>query len=497
MKKLKRRSLLLGSGAAIGALGAVKLYSDTLPFGASFPENTAVENALVLNDASELSPVQVAQHLVVREKPDAALLETLRNSIKDAQANRQPIVASTARHSMGGQSLASGGLAITQDQEWIEPDVKAATYRVAAGTRWRVVIRELDKLGFSPKVMQSNNDFGVASTFSVNAHGWPVTFSGGGTTARSIKVLLASGEHVLCSRTENPDLFRAALGGYGLLGVITELEMEMVPNTSLKPTFTAMPAEDFGLAFEKTLRANKNIQMAYGRLNVDIAGFFEQGLMITYEPDGDQSALPAAAGSGFISKVSRDIFRQQVGSDRWKNLRWGIEARLNPWINGGNATRNSLMNEPVVTLDDRDPLRADILHEYFVAPSRFAEFVQACRKVIPSSFQEMLNITLRFVDTDTESMLAYATVPRVAAVMLFSQEKSQRAEADMARMTHALIERVLAMDGTYYLPYRPHATLAQFQRGYQRHAEFLATKREYDPGLAFRNGLWDNYIGKL
>ncbi len=92
--------------------------------------------------------------------------------------------------------------------------------------RWSKVISALDRLGLSPKVMQSNNDFGVASTFSVNAHGWPVTFSGGGTTARSVKMLLASGEHVTCSRTENPRLFAAAMGGYGLIGLITELEME-------------------------------------------------------------------------------------------------------------------------------------------------------------------------------------------------------------------------------------------------------------------------------
>jgi hypothetical protein len=32
------------------------------------------------------------------------------------------------------------------------------------------VIKALDPIGFGPKVMQSNNDFGVAATFSVNAH---------------------------------------------------------------------------------------------------------------------------------------------------------------------------------------------------------------------------------------------------------------------------------------------------------------------------------------
>jgi FAD/FMN-containing dehydrogenase len=163
----------------------------------------------------------------------------------------------------------------------------------------------------------------------------------------------------------------------------------------------------------------------------------------------------------------------------------------------GDATRNSLMNEPVITLDDRDPLRTDILHEYFVAPARFADFVQACQDVIPASFQQLLNITLRFVNTDRDSVLAYAPEPRIAAVMLFSQEQTVRGEEDMARMTHALIERVLAIGGTYYLPYRPHASVAQLSRGYPRAAAFAARKRELDPNLLFRNQLWDGYFSRL
>ena len=104
---------------------------------------------------------------------------------------------------------------------------------------------------------------------------------------------------------------------------------------------------------------------------------------------------------------------------------------------------------------------------------------------------------LRFVNTDHDSVLAYATEPRIAAVMLFSQEMTKRGEADMARMTHALIDRVLEIGGTYYLPYRPHASLEQLSRGYPRAAAFAAAKRQADPGLCFRNALWDRYFSQL
>ena len=81
--------------------------------------------------------------------------------------------------------------------------------------------------------------------------------------------------------------------------------------------------------------------------------------------------------------------------------------------------------------------------------------------------------------------------------MLFSQEKTGRGERDMASMAQALFDRVHDIGGTYYLPYRPHATLAQLSRGYPRVPAFVAAKRAADPDLLFRNALWDGYFAKL
>ena len=116
-------------------------------------------------------------------------------------------------------------------------------------------------------------------------------------------------------------------------------------------------------------------------------------------------------------------------------------------IGTGEATRNSLINEPVVTLDDRNPDRTDILHEYFVSFDAFDSFLEAGREVIPASYQEFLNVTLRYIAQNDQSALSYATSPRIAAVMSFSQEMTQRAEADMRRMTEALIDRIAADGG--------------------------------------------------
>ena len=64
-------------------------------------------------------------------------------------------------------------------------------------------------------------------------------------------------------------------------------------------------------------------------------------------------------------------------------------------------------------------------------------------------------------------------------------------------MTQALIERTLDIGGTYYLPYRPHATRDQLLRGYPRAEEFVARKKELDPDGVFRNMFWDRYLEGL
>ena len=450
----------------------------------------------MLDDASQLSPTPVVSHVTITEDPRAGAVDRIRAALAEARTAKRPFVASAARHSMGGQSLAKDGTVVTLDQQWLEADTANKTYRVGAGTRWSTVIAKLDAIGFSPAVMQSNNDFGVASTFSVNAHGWPVPFSGCGSTVRSLTMVVADGSVITCSRTENAHLFRHAMGGYGLFGAITELELDMRPNALLAPTYEEISGTDIGARFVQQLASDPGIQMAYGRMDVSLDRFFERALLITYRPTADQANIPKASGSGFVSRASRYMFRAQVESDRAKHFRWWVESRLGPRT-AGSATRNSLMNEPVITLDDRDPFRTDILHEYFVPPARFADFVRACQAVIPASYQQLLNITLRFVDTDRDSVLAYAPEPRIAAVMLFSQEKTVRGEEDMAKMTHALIDRVLDLGGTYYLPYRPHASMDQLTRGYPRAQAFAATKRALDPELLFRNALWDGYIAKL
>jgi FAD/FMN-containing dehydrogenase len=78
--------------------------------------------------------------------------------------------------------------------------------------------------------MPSINVPTVGGTLSVNAHG--IAHSPGqiAPTVKSLRIMLSDGDVVTASPTQNPELFRLALGGYGLFGVILEADLEVVAN---------------------------------------------------------------------------------------------------------------------------------------------------------------------------------------------------------------------------------------------------------------------------
>jgi FAD/FMN-containing dehydrogenase len=188
------------------------------------------------------------------------------------------------------------------------------------------------------------------------------------------------------------------------------------------------------------------------------------------------------------------VFRAQIGSDAGKRARWYAETQLANRMQGRRFTRNSLLNYPASSLADTDPNRTDILHEYFLPPARLEEFLQACRELIPPSGQDLLNVTLRYVGTDSNTVLTFSPSPRIGAVMLFSQRLRDADETSMQALTEKLIDRALKLGGSYYLPYRLHARPDQLRSAYPRFDAFAAKKREYDPKLLFRNLMWDRYF---
>src|SRR6185295_17285694 len=107
------------------------------------------------------------------------------------------------------------------------------------------------------------NSFSVGGSLSVNCHGWQPHQPPIASTVQSFRLMKADGAVARCSRTENAELFSLALGGYGLIGIILDTELSVVPNERYKPECFIVPSSGFSALFQKEVVDGTGVGMAY------------------------------------------------------------------------------------------------------------------------------------------------------------------------------------------------------------------------------------------
>ena len=142
---------------------------------------------------------------------------------------------------------------------------------------------------------------------------------------------------------------------------------------------------------------------------------------------------------------------------------------------------------------DHSDATTDILHEYFLPKDGAVPFLRQAREIIRAHHADLLNVTVREVETDNDTFLRYADQRMIAFVMFFSQRRTASADLDMAQITRELIDAALHSGGRYYLPYRLHATAEQFRAAYPQSTEFFQLKDKSDPKDLFENAFYLKY----
>jgi FAD/FMN-containing dehydrogenase len=327
----------------------------------------------------------------------------------------------------------------------------------------------------------------------VNCHGWQFGKPPIASTVESFRLMRADGQIVRCSRSENAELFGLVLGGYGLFGIILDAELRVVPNERYRLEQRIVPIEHALATFDERIKSQPDVAMAYARMGIVPSRFLDQVIInILHRDPAADGTIPPLFEPG-MSELRRSLFRGSAGSDYGKELRWEAETRLQPHLSSRYFSRNQLLSEGVETYQNRSDATTDILHEYFVPPGGLVEFVGHLRDIIPRHKGDLLNVTVRSVDTDADSFLHYADQPMFSFVMLYSQPRSEEGDAAMQALTRELIDAALATGGRYYLPYRLHATREQFARAYPQAGRFFELKRKYDPDELFQNQFYLQY----
>ena len=451
------------------------------------------------NDASHLNKTAIYGIVHVASEDD------IRNALQFARDNHLRVTCAGQQHSMGGQTFTHGGLVLDlRDFNRIRLDKEHKTVNIQTGARWWQLQRLLDQEGLSVKAMQSINIFSVGGTLSVNAHGIDPRPGPVSPTVRSMRIMLSSGEIVQASPTENAELFSHALGGYGLFGVILDVDLDIVDNEMYSREISYMDFTQYPDYYKSNVERNPEVGLVYGRLSVSPRSFLREAAIQIYRKAKFDDALPPMEPARYDT-LDRFIinFSKTGGMGRW--LRWTMEKYAEPRLHNC-VTRNQAMNQKEACLvtrneemyDDMAYLKnrlrdTDILQEYFVPYDRMPEFVNGLRDVVRRNRANLLNVTIRTVHKDDVTALPYATQDMFGFVLYFNVKFNEQENEILKKTTTDLIDVAEKAGGTFYLPYQLFYSREQLRKSYPNIDAFFAAKKKYDPIGLFANKFYEKY----
>lgn len=457
-----------------------------------------------VNDVSCLSRTPVRGVVAVKNEDDiAAVLDYAgRHGLQVSMAG--------ARHSMGGHAFAQDGVVLDMTGfNAVKLDAANAAITVQSGATWHEIQNAIHP-EFAVLAMQSSDVFTVGGSISVNAHGMDHQVGAIERTIRKMRVMLADGSIVRCSRTENEDLYRHVVGGYGLFGVILDVELDIARNDIYRSARRTIAFKDFPEVFEGDIARDPSVRLFYGHLSTAPDTLLRETILYSYHETGitDVEAPPLRDVS--MIGLRRLVFNLSKEGSLFRRFKWYMERSLEPRFESCTITRadaqgeaerclvsrNEPMHDSVPYLFNRLAHETDILHEYFVPRARIVDFVEGARAIMLDHDTLLLNASIRVVHRE-EVALNYAPQDAFSLVLYINQTVDEEGIAKMARLTGALIDLTHQHGGRFFLPYQKHYSPMQLKTSYPDISAFFARKRHYDPDGRFSNNWFAKYAGTV
>jgi FAD/FMN-containing dehydrogenase len=201
-------------------------------------------------------------------------------------------------HSVAGNATCDAGLVIDfSDMKGIHVDPKGRTVRAEPGLKWGEFDRETQAFGLAT-TGGTVGDTGIAGLTLGGGFGWL-----GGTLGMTVDnllsadVVLASGELVRASDSENPDLFWALRGGGGNFGVVTSFTYRLHAVGPL--VVGGMVVHPFSAAAD--------VLRFYSELNASAPDHLTAACALLSLPDGQKACAIVVACTGPVADAERTV----------------------------------------------------------------------------------------------------------------------------------------------------------------------------------------------
>jgi FAD/FMN-containing dehydrogenase len=476
--------------------------------GASFSAFAAMpvgvragEAATVVNDVhSQLNATRVARAVFPSSE------EELKQALAAARSEGRQVSIAGGRHSMGGQQFASDGVLIDTRgmNRVLSLDENSGVVEVEGGMLWPDLIDQLITRQVSNSRVwgivqkQTGADrLSIGGALGSNIHGRGLAFKPMIGDVESFTLMDADGRLMDCSRSENGELFRLAIGGYGLFGIVTRVKLRLMPRTKLERVVKIVDVEELMPAFER--RMSEGFLYGDCQFSTDAAsdGFLRTGVFSCYRPLPPDALMPED--------------HRELSQEDWRKLyylshadtRRAYEAYSSYYLTTSGQRYWSDTHQLSVYIDDyhieldrrlgAENKGTEMITELYVPRAALGAFLAEVREDFRKHAVQLIYGTIRLIAKDDESFLAWAREPWVCTVMNLHIDHTEERIAKAADDFRRLIDRAIARGGSYFLTYHRWARRDQVERCYPQFPAFLKLKRRYDPGEVFASDWYRHY----
>ena len=488
-KRLTRRELLTGSAA---------LYlSSQLAFAAP----GQVDQSQIVNDIhSQLNSTRVNRIL----KP--ANIAELQAAVVTAKQARKPLSIAGGRHAMGGQQFGTDMILVdmTGLNQIVAFDQQHGLVEVQAGAFWpgfTAAYLQQQKgssrqWGFAQKQTGADN-ISIGGTLAANAHGRGLSMQPFISNIESFTMVDADGKLVFCSRRENPELFRLAIGGYGLFGVVSSVTLRLVPRQKIQRVVEVREVDGLMDAFAERIRSG----FLYGdfQFAIDPASddFLHKGVFSCYRPV--DPSTPMSTDEKSLSDESWRTLLYLAHQDKKQAFKRYSEYYLstNGQLYWSDTHQMSIYPENYHKEIDLKQHAAnpatEIITEINVPREALPSFLAEVREDFRRNNVELIYGTIRLIEKENESFLPWAKQSYACTIFNLHTVHTPEGLEHSADAFRRLIDMAIRRNGTYYLTYHRYASKEQVLACYPNFAEFLKLKMKYDPSGRFQSDWYRHY----
>lgn len=452
-----------------------------------------MNNPLLVNDVhSELNGTRVDRVLM------PTCIDELVAAVNSARAAGAQISVCGARHAMGGQQFGSGTWLIDMRQHSAVHgfDLERGLVTADAGIQWPALIEACTAQAASSKGVQwgirqkqtGADRLTLGGSLAANIHGRGLRMPPIVDDVEAFTLVGADGVPRQCSRTQNPDLFALAIGGYGMFGVIADVTLRLMPRVPVERMVEIMSLDELVRVPEERDTADWMFGDFQYSIDERSPDFLRRGVFCAYRRCQERPA---------------DAPVRQLGESDWIDLLWTAHAERERIFDAYSGFYMSTHGQRYWSDTHQQGIYPDGYHtaldlrmgahckcsemisELYVPRAALVAFMTQAADLLRSGETPVIYGTIRLIERDTETLLAWAREPWACVIFNLHCEHSPDGLERAAAAFRGLIDIAIAHGGSYYLTYHRWATRAQVEAAHPRFREFLAEKAARDPNELF------------